>query len=81
MNLIFLMYRSQAKIGDSMHIHSYAFMSDASSYKITLDKRLSTDSEGMATCLGLQAEAKVELEEIIASIESKLSDQTLLSIV
>lgn len=70
-----------SKIGDSMHIHSYAFMSDASSYKITLDKRLSTDSEGMATCLGLQAEAKVELEEIIASIESKLSDQTLLSIV
>ena len=70
-----------SKIGDSMHIHSYAFMSDGNSYKINLDKRFSTDSAGMATCLGLQAEAKIELEEIIASIESKLSDQTLLSIV
>jgi hypothetical protein len=56
-------------------------MIDGNSYKITFDKRLSTDSEGIATCLGLQAEAKVELEEIIASIESKLSEQTLLSIV
>ena len=52
-----------------------------STYKIELDKRLSTDSEGMAICLGLQAEAKIELEEIIDNIESKLSDATLLSIV
>jgi hypothetical protein len=35
----------------------------------------------MAICLGLQAEAKVELEEILKNIESKLSDDTLLSIV
>jgi hypothetical protein len=46
-----------------------------------IDRRLSTDSEGMAICLGLQAEAKVELEEILKNIESKLSDDTLLSIV
>lgn len=70
-----------SRIGDSMHIHSYAIKSENYKYKIELDKRLSTDSEGMATCLGLQAEAKIELEEIIANIESKLSDNTWLSIV
>lgn len=69
------------KPGDSMHIHSYVIRNDKSIYKIELDRRLSTDSEGIATCLGLQAEAKVELEEIVANIESKLSDETLLSIV
>lgn len=70
-----------SKVGDSMHFHSYSIRSENSAYIIELDKRLSTDSEGMATCLGLQAEAKVELEEIIKTIESKLSDATLLSIV
>lgn len=69
-----------SKIGDSMHIHSYVLKNNRQ-YKIELDKRLSTDSEGIATCLGLQAEAKVEIGEIIANIESKLSNETLLSIV
>lgn len=70
-----------SKVGDSMHIHSYVIKNNNSFYKLELDKRLSTDSEGIATCLGLQAEAKVEIEEIIKNIESKLSDSTLLSIV
>ncbi|MCD4654236.1 hypothetical protein K8T06_09900 [bacterium] len=70
-----------SKVGDSMHIHSYVIKKDNSVYKIELDRLLSTDSEGMATCLGLQADAKVELEEIIKNIESKLSNTTLLSIV
>ena len=70
-----------SKIGDSMHIHSYALKDENNAYKINLDKRLSTDSEGMATCLGLQAEAKIEIEEIVKNIEAKLSDATLLSIV
>jgi len=63
-----------------MHIHAYSLEPEGSSFKLDLDKRLSTDSEGMATCLGLQAEAKVELEEITNNIESRLSDATLLSI-
>jgi len=69
-----------SKIGDSMHIHSYALKNENNGYKIALDKRLSTDSEGMAMCLGLQAEAKIELDEIIKNIEAKLSEATLLSI-
>ncbi|MCB2264277.1 MAG: hypothetical protein LGR52_15260 [Candidatus Thiosymbion ectosymbiont of Robbea hypermnestra] len=68
-------------VGDSMHIHAYSLKPEGSSCKLHLVKRLSTDAEGMARCLGLRAETKVELEEIIKSIESKLSDATLLSIV
>lgn len=70
-----------SKIGDSMHIHSYSLSNENNGYKIGLDKRLSTDSEGMATCLGLQAEAKIELSEIIKNIEAKLSEATLLPLV
>lgn len=70
-----------SKLGDSMHFHSYELSNDNKNYKISLSKRLSTDSEGMATCLGLQAEAKIELDDIIKNIEAKISDSTLLSIV
>lgn len=70
-----------SKTGNSMHIHAYSLNPDSSSFKLELVKRLSTDSEGIATCLGLQAEAKVEIDEMIKNIESKLSDATLLSIV
>ena len=70
-----------SKVGDSMHIHSYLIKNENTIYKIELDRRLSTDSEGMARCLGLQAETKIELEEIIRNIESKLSDNSLFSIV
>ncbi len=69
-----------SRLGDSMHIHSYALNSENHEYKIDLAKRLSTDSEGMSLCLGLQAEAKIELDAILRSIEAKLSDATLLSI-
>ena len=70
-----------SKLGDSMHFHSYRIRNENNDYKIELDRRLSTDSEGMALCLGLQAEAKIELDEILKSIEEKLSDATLLAIV
>jgi len=70
-----------SKIGDAMHIHSYMLRNNNKAYRIELDSRLSTDSEGMATCLGLQAEAKVELVQIIRELESKLSNETLLTIV
>jgi hypothetical protein len=40
---------------------------------------LSTDSDGIAKCLGLQAETNVELEDILKQIELKISMQTLMS--
>lgn len=67
-----------ASLGDAMHFHSYSFSKKPDdSYKLKLDTRLSTDEEGIAMCLGLQAEARVELEQIISALEKKISDATL----
>jgi len=63
--------------GDPMQLHSYRMAKQPNnSYKLELADRISTDSKGIAECLGLQAEAKVELEKIIEQLESKLSEQT-----
>lgn len=68
-----------ARIGDCMHFHSYSLEENAS-LELKLKSRNSTDSEGIAKCLGLQAEAKIELKEIIQAIESKLNENTLIRI-
>ena len=47
---------------------------------MTLAERFSTDTEGIALCMGLQAEANVGLAEIAAAIESKISEATLFKI-
>jgi hypothetical protein len=47
---------------------------------LELHERVSTDGAGIAKCLGLQAEAKVELEIIVAELEKQVSKKTLLSI-
>lgn len=66
------------KIGDSMHFHSYEFnQTKNDNFKINLKRRYSTNSEGVSVLLGLQAEANVELEEIIKKLGSKISDSTL----
>lgn len=63
--------------GDPMQLHSYRMAKQPNkSYKLELADRISTDSKGIAEWLGLQAEAKVELEKIIEQLESKLSEQT-----
>lgn len=71
---------SMARNADPMHFHSYCLSKKAEGHRITLSDRYSTDTEGIATCLGLQAEANVGLEEIVAAIEAKISDGTLLNI-
>lgn len=70
-----------ARIGDSMHIHSYQLTDVNGVFKLELEDRLSTDADGIAVCLGLQAEAKVEIAHIIAELETKISKNTLLSVV
>ncbi len=53
-------------VGDAMHFHAYRMAEQPDhSYRLTLQSRFSTDAEGIALCLGLQAEARVELEEIV----------------
>lgn len=69
---------SPARNGDSMHFHSYRLERQTdNSLKLRFDSRLSTDAEGVAACLGLQVEARVELQEIIKVLESKISQDTL----
>ena len=70
-----------ARLGDPMHIHTYRpSQSTNGKYNLSLLNRYSTDTAGIATCLGLQAEAKVSLEEIVRQIEAKISLKTRISI-
>jgi hypothetical protein len=69
------------KVGDPMHFHSYKLdLGDDNNYHIKLNERLSTDSAGLASAMGLKAEAKIEFELIIKTLEAKISDNTLLTI-
>lgn len=68
-----------ARLGDSMHIHGYNLALDGeNNWELDLASRLSTDAAGVSTSLGLQANARVELETIVALLEERLSDSTLL---
>ena len=67
-----------ASIGDAVHMHAYRMeRQDDQSYKLVMQSRLSTDADGIALCLGLQAEARVELEQIILALQAKISPSTL----
>ncbi len=72
-------HMSTARVGDSMHFHAYRTTPQKSGFKIELDSRVSTDADGIAKCLGLQAESRIELEVIVAELEKKLSANTVLS--
>ena len=67
-----------ASIGDSVHMHAYRMdLQPDESYKLSMQSRLSTDVDGIAVCLGLQAEARVELQQILDALQAKLSPSTL----
>jgi hypothetical protein len=68
-----------AIIGDSLQFHSYSLMGE-NEMLLKLKERLSTNSIGIAECLGLNAEKNVELEIMLGIIEKKISDKTLLQI-
>lgn len=69
------------KIGDPMHFHAYKLdLGNDQNYHIKLSERLSTDSIGLASAMGLKAEAKIGYELIIKTIEAKISSKTLLTI-
>jgi len=55
-----------------MHFHSYSLTKRRDlNFYLSLERRLSTDANGIAVCMGLQAQAKGELEIIIESLEKK----------
>lgn len=67
-----------ARIGDSVHFHAYGIPEQANGeFRLDLRSRLSTDTNGVATCLGLQSEARVELAQIVAILQAKISQSTL----
>ncbi len=69
---------NNALIGDPMHIHTYRFtQADAGIFQLELATRHSTDSNGIAKSLGLQVSPKIELEQLIKILETKISDATL----
>lgn len=68
-----------ALTGDSLQFHSYSVIG-TSELTLSLKDRMSTNSDGIAQCLGLNAEARVELSTIMQAIEQKLSINTLLKI-
>ncbi len=70
--------KNPAVIGDSMHFHAYRMDQQADrSLKLVLQSRLNTDAEGIGLCLGLQAETRVELEQLLQVLQVKLSPATL----
>lgn len=66
--------------GDAMHFHAYELRREAASYTLQLKERISTDTAGIAMCLGLQAHTKVELQSMLDQIEAKLPQSTLLTV-
>lgn len=70
--------KNPAVLGDSMHVHAYRMEKQADkALKLVMDARLSTDAEGIGQCLGLQAEARVELQQILTALQAKISAATL----
>lgn len=64
-------------IGDALHFHSYRMTpADQGGFRLALADRLSTDGDGLALCLGLQANARMELEQIIKALQARISPET-----
>ena len=60
-----------------MHFHAYKMaVGNGGGHSLTLAKRLSTDCAGVAKALGLQNEAKVELEVFVNAIEQRITNLT-----
>ena len=74
----FSSFNEPALIGDSMHVHSYKLSDTGASTLLELDTKSSTNAAGIAKSMGLQADAKVELEIIHQNLQKKMSPETLL---
>ncbi|HGM5119724.1 NotI family restriction endonuclease [Stenotrophomonas maltophilia] len=69
---------SPAILGDSMHLHAYSMRVDPVSGEnvLSMASRLSTDADGIAVCMGLQADARIEMAQIVVSLQAKISSAT-----
>lgn len=65
--------------GDAMHFHSYRVEeTHIGTWRMDLDRRLSTDADGVSQAMGMQVSPKVELTTILTQLEAKISSKTLL---
>lgn len=69
---------SQPLIGNTVHFHSYELNNVGGALKLSLASRKSTDAAGIGKCLGLREEPSLELQELLALLESKLTEHNLL---
>jgi len=65
-----------AKSGHAMHFHAYNLQQHDTDYRLSLAQRASTDADGIAVSLGLQANTSVELEDLLRALQKKLSAKT-----
>lgn len=72
--------QNPARLGDPMHLHAYHLEELNKEYRLALFERVSTDTAGIAKCLGLQGSANVDLTKIVQTLDRKLSDKTLITI-
>lgn len=67
-----------ARLGDPMQFHAYSFTPLVTgTWHIDLVERLSTNAEGVARSLGLQADPRVELAQLTNVLQAKISSATL----
>jgi len=59
-----------------MHFHAYNLQQHDTDYRLSLAQRASTDADGIAVSLGLQANTSVELEDMLRALQKKLSAKT-----
>jgi hypothetical protein len=70
-----------AKAGHSLHFHAYGLQQTTDNrFRIDLRSRLGTDAQGVASALGLQSNPNVEMEVILALLQTKISPKTLLQL-
>ena len=66
-------YLQEPLAGNSMHFHAYDLLeTDNKMHKLALGKRWSTDADGIAKCLGLDASGNVELTTRLEILNRKL---------
>ncbi len=67
--------------GDPRQFHVYELYKEPVAYALKLKERVSTDTAGIAGCLGLRANRQVELQSMLEQIAAKLPQSTLLTVV
>ena len=76
-NFDFSQFNYPARMGDSFHLHSYTMMREGILDEISLESRISTDSQGLMSALGLNTDIQSDIESLIERLETKLTPETI----